>query len=75
MEMNKICAVLFVIRAHFCGSSYALIRLKIEFPGSFRRKSPYKILTNLNDLRVHTRSQAGMRTAYDFPYFLECLIT
>lgn len=69
MEFNKICAVLSVIRAQFYGSSYALIRLKNKFPGNFRRKSPYKILTNLNGFGVHTRSQMGMRSAYDFPFF------
>jgi hypothetical protein len=69
MELNKTCTVLFVIRAQFGGSSYALIRLKIKFPGSFHRKSPFKILTNLNNLGVNTRSYAGMRLAYDFSYF------
>lgn len=75
MEIEQNLCSAFCYSAQFCFSIYALIRLKIEFPGSFRMKSSCKILTNLSDLGVHTRSQAGMRSAYDFPCFLECRIT
>ena len=75
MEIEQNLYSAFCYSAQFCCSSYALIRPKIEFPGSFRRKSPYNILTNVNDFGVHNRSQAGMSSAYDFPCFLECHIT
>jgi hypothetical protein len=65
--------VLSVIHGQFCGSSYALIRLKTELPGNFHWIFPYKILKNPTDLGGHTRSQTGMRSVYGAPCFSECL--